>query len=126
MTGRAWAHRDRPEELPQFFVSELHVDRFDPEFALAARRVFGSSVDPLSTEDIAWLNVLARDGELPLATARLLLPAVVSAFDRQHAYPDIADYELLLARSAEAACIAPEGNAFHLSSSCVPTLPAED
>src|SRR3546814_6257881 len=83
MTGRAWAHRDRPEELPQFFVSELHVDRFDPEFALAARRVFGSSVDPLSTEDIAWLNVLARDGELPLATARLLLPAVVSAFDRQ-------------------------------------------
>src|SRR3546814_1817741 len=38
MTGRAWAHRDRPEELPQFFVSELHVDRFDPEFALAARR----------------------------------------------------------------------------------------
>src|SRR3546814_17301130 len=97
MTGRAWAHRDRPEELPQFFVSELHFDRFDPELALAARRVFGSSVHPMSTEDIAWLNVLARDGELPLATARLTLPVVVSAFDRQDTNPAIADYKLLLA-----------------------------
>ena len=125
MTGRAWTHRERPEELPQFFVSELHVDRFDPEFALAARRVFGSSVDPLTTEDIAWLNVLARDGELPLATARLLLPAVVSAFDRQHAYPDIADYELLLAGSAEAAWIATEGNAFNHATSRVADVEAE-
>src|SRR3546814_19792711 len=100
MTVRAGAHRDRPGELPQFFVSELHVDRFDPEFALAARRVFGSSVDPLSTEDIAWLNVLARDGELPLAPARLLLPAGVSAFDRQHAYPDIADSDLPIGRAS--------------------------
>src|SRR3546814_10645159 len=103
----------------------LHVDRFDPEFALAARRVFGSSVDPLSTEDIAWLNVLARDGEMPLATARLLLPAVVSAFDRQHAYPDIADYELLLDRSAEAAWIAKEGNAFNHATSRVSDVAAE-
>jgi hypothetical protein len=36
-----------PEALPQFFVSELHVERFDMEFGLVAAAVFGDSDDPL-------------------------------------------------------------------------------
>ena len=39
MTGRAYAHVDSPEAIPQFFLSELHVDRFDPDFAAAADTV---------------------------------------------------------------------------------------
>ncbi len=30
MTGRSYAQADLPEDLAQFFLSELHVDRFPP------------------------------------------------------------------------------------------------
>src|SRR3546814_11538322 len=65
------------------------------------------------------------DWSSDVCSSDLLLPAVVSAFDRQHAYPDIADYELLLDRSAEAAWIATEGNAFNHATSRVPDVAAE-
>jgi hypothetical protein len=32
MTGRSYTHIDFAEELPQFFVSELHPERFSPAF----------------------------------------------------------------------------------------------
>ena len=32
MTGRAYAHEDAPDEIAQFFVSELHPERFSAEF----------------------------------------------------------------------------------------------
>ena len=35
MTGRSYTHGDFPEELPQFFVSELHPERFSPGFQKA-------------------------------------------------------------------------------------------
>ena len=36
MTGRSWCHRDLPADIPQYFVSELHADRFSEPFQEAA------------------------------------------------------------------------------------------
>ncbi|HYN40198.1 MAG TPA: DUF1338 family protein [Thermoanaerobaculia bacterium] len=113
MTGRAWRHRDFPGTIAQFFVSELHVDRFAPRFAESASRVFGASRDPLPAATTAALEELAAAGELPAATARRILPDLAGAFDRQHPVPALADYERLLEESAEAAWIATEGNVFN-------------
>lgn len=113
MTGHAYCHRDQPEDIAQFFVSELHVDRFDDDFAAAARRIFGSTVDPLDDAARTALAAFARDGAVPLAMAQAAMPSIVAAFDRHHATPALADYEVLRAASAEAAWIATEGNAFN-------------
>ena len=113
MTGRAYVHCDWPETIPQFFLSELHVDRFDADFGAVAARVFGTSRDPLS--DAARL-VLARfsTGEtVTMDAAIAALPGVIACFDRQHDMPDFTDYRALLAQSNEAAWIATEGNAFN-------------
>lgn len=113
MTGRAWRHRDFPETIAQFFVSELHVDRFSPRFGESARKVFGASRDPLPAATAAALGELAAEGKLPAGTARRILPDLAGAFDRHHPVPALADYERLLEESAEAAWIATEGNAFN-------------
>ncbi len=113
MTGRAWRHRDLPETIAQFFVSELHVDRFSPRFGETAARAFGASRDPLPESTLAALEELATAGALPAETARRILPDLAAAFDRQHPVPALVDYERLLEESAEAAWIATEGNAFN-------------
>ena len=113
MTGRAWRHRDFPETIAQYFVSELHVDRFSPRFGEAAATVFGASRDPLPGATLAALEELGAAGELPAETARRILPDLAGAFDRAHPVPALADYERLLEESAEAAWIATEGNAFN-------------
>ena len=113
MTGRAWRHRDFPETIAQFFVSELHVDRFSPRFGESAGRVFGASRDPLPAATTAALDELAAAGELPERSARRVLPDLVGAFDRAHPVPTLVDYERLLEESAEAAWISTEGNAFN-------------
>jgi hypothetical protein len=113
MTGRAYAHADHPETIPQFFVSELHVGEFSAGFHDAAVRVFGSSRDPLTAEARTLLDRMAAHGEAPLWLAIDGLPALVAAFGCQHVTPTEADYRLLLAESAEAGWIATEGNAFN-------------
>ena len=117
MTGRSYAQADFPEEIAQFFISELHVGRFPPEtapgFAAAARNVMADSVDPLTPEAAARLERLESDGSLPIPEAIALLPALLGCFGRQHPVPTLADYETLLAHSAEMAWIATEGNAFN-------------
>jgi hypothetical protein len=113
MTGRAYAHADHAETIPQFFVSELHVEEFSPEFHDAAVRVFGTSRDPLTAEGRTLLERLAAHGNAPLWLAVDGLPALVAAFGCQHDIAAEADYRLLLAESAEAAWIATEGNAFN-------------
>jgi PAS domain-containing protein len=113
MTGRAWRHRDFPETIAQYFVSELHVDRFSPQFGETAAGVFGASRDPLPAGTRTALEELAAAGELPAETARRILPDLAGAFDRAHPVPVLADYERLLEESAEAAWIATEGNAFN-------------
>ncbi len=113
MTGHAYCHRDLPEAIPQYFVSELHVERFDDAFGAAARRVFGGSRDPLGPEEAALLHDFARHNAVPFAQALAMLPRIAAAFDRHHGEISVADYEILLARSAEAGWIATEGNAFN-------------
>ncbi|MEA3130152.1 MAG: hypothetical protein QOF46_1947 [Paraburkholderia sp.] len=113
MTGRAWAHDDAPDEIAQFFVSELHPERFSTEFQQAVTNVIGASRDPLTPQAVSQLWELEREGVLPLETAHALLPVIVGAFARQHETPREADYEVLLKDSAEMAWIATEGNAFN-------------
>ncbi|WP_431264033.1 2-oxoadipate dioxygenase/decarboxylase family protein [Roseateles chitinivorans] len=113
MTGRAWRHADFPEDIAQFFVSELHPERFSGSFQGAVTRVLSTSQDPLTPGDLAMLEHLARDGDLPISSAVALLPKLVGCFARQHGLFEADDYQLLLTESAEMAWIATEGNAFN-------------
>ncbi|MFD1103327.1 2-oxoadipate dioxygenase/decarboxylase family protein [Sphingobium olei] len=113
MTGRAYRHLDHPAIIPQFFLSELHVDRFDAEFGDVAERVFGTSRDPLTGQARDVLVRYRAQEPVYFADAVSALPSIVAAFDRQHEPPTWEDYQLLLSRSNEAAWIATEGNAFN-------------
>ncbi len=113
MTGRAYRHRDFPETIPQFFVSELHADQFDAAFGAVADRVFGSSRDPLDAEAVAALDRFAMGQTIPFEVASVVLPTLVAAFGRHHAPCTVEDYQALRSASAEAAWIATEGNAFN-------------
>ena len=44
MTGHVFTHRANPERLPQYFVSELHPERFSYGFQQAVARVIDSSI----------------------------------------------------------------------------------
>ncbi len=113
MTGRSYAHGDNPDGIAQFFVSELHPERFSEDFQAAVTRVLSSSKDPLSPHAQWLLHELARDARLPFDDALALLPELQVCFARQHAIPALSDYEILLAESQEMAWIATEGNAFN-------------
>lgn len=122
MTGRSYAQADYPEDIAQFFLSELHPERFSPEFQSAVQRVTATSRDPLTPEAQALLNKLESTKSLTLDEATKLLPILVSVFDRQHAEPTLADYETLLAESPEMAWISTEGNAFNHATDRVPDV----
>ena len=122
MTGRAYLHRDLPEEIPQFFVSELHVDQFSLAFQAAADRVVSTSVDPLSDADKVALQRIEAEFCLPFLDAISLLPGLKRCFGCQHDIPSLADYETLLAESQEMAWIATEGNAFNHVTDRVPDI----
>ncbi len=113
MTGHVWCHHTLPETMPQFFVSELHVDQFSPAFAKAAIRVFGPALDHLDAATAEVLGKFSAGGSVPLEDATAALQTVLRLFGRQHPVPFEADYEALLAESAEAAWISTEGNAFN-------------
>lgn len=122
MTGRSYAHLDAPDHIAQFFVSELHPERFSNAFQQAVTNVLNTCVDPLTPQAVAWLAELERDAALPLSDACALLPILVRCFDRHHAAPRLADYTTLLAESAEMAWIATEGNAFNHATDRVPDV----
>lgn len=113
MTGRSYAHEDAPEEIAQFFVSELHPERFSEDFRQAVSRIAGTSEDPLTPRAQSLLWELEREGSLSLEDAADLIGALARCFDRHHAAPRLEDYERLLAESPEMAWIATEGNAFN-------------
>lgn len=113
MIGRAFAHQDHPEDIAQFFVSEIELGQFSPGFQAAAERVVGTSKDPLSANAIELLAKLARHKALPYDEARALLPQLTVCFARQHQNPTLSDYRILLDESAEMAWIATEGNMFN-------------
>ncbi|WP_420714878.1 2-oxoadipate dioxygenase/decarboxylase family protein [Roseateles sp. SL47] len=113
MTGRAWRHADLPEDVAQYFVSELHPERFSEGFQATVTRVLSTSRDPLSPADLALLEQLARDRQLPFAAAEVLLPHLIACFARHHGLFEADDYQQLLSESAEMAWIATEGQAFN-------------
>jgi hypothetical protein len=122
MTGRAYTHRDFPEALPQFFVSELHPERFSPAFQEAVVRVTASSRDPLTAFAQAALRDLEKGLLLPFARAETILPVLLSCFQCQHTSPSWSDYEELMKESSEMAWIATEGNAFNHATDRVASL----
>lgn len=113
MTGRAYCHEDFPQDIAQFFLSELHPHQFSLPFQAAVSRVLASTRDPLGPQDIADLEQLDLDHYLPLMQALRLLPNLLACFERQHGLFALDDYELLLAESAEMAWISTEGHAFN-------------
>ncbi|MDE8651272.1 2-oxoadipate dioxygenase/decarboxylase family protein [Novosphingobium album (ex Liu et al. 2023)] len=124
MTGRAFVHRDLPEAIPQFFVSELHVAELPAAAREAAARIFGASHDPLGAEETHALDALARDGAASPADAATILRGALRAFARQHPVPALDDYAALLGHSKEGAWIATEGNAFNHATTRVPDVVA--
>lgn len=122
MTGRSYTHGDFPEELPQFFVSELHPERFSPLFQATVARVTASSRDPLSAAAKRALHEIELSGVLAFDQASRLLPELLTCFRRQHATPRLSDYQALLGESAEMAWIATEGNAFNHATDRVQSL----
>ena len=113
MTGWGYRQMDLPEDIAQFFVSELHPGRFSEKFQNAVSRVLGSSLDPLQAVHKSILERLQRTRHCSLGEAQTLLPALCRAFDRQHGVILESDYRCLLEESAEMAWIATEGNRFN-------------
>ena len=113
MTGRSYAQADLPEDIAQFFISELHVDRFPASFAGVVQSVTSHSADPLTPHAQTILATLETTGHDTVERCAELLPVLLKCFDRQHPEPLLSDYEALLAESAEMAWIATEGNAFN-------------
>jgi hypothetical protein len=122
MTGRSHAQAEFPEELAQFFISELHPERFSPEFQATVKRVTGTSHDPLTPEANALLEELEAERSLPVAKAVTLLPLLAAVFDRQHDEAALTDYEILLAESPEMAWLSTEGHAFNHATDRVPDV----
>lgn len=113
MSGHVYAHIDDPENIAQFFVSELHPEKFSDEFQSIVGTLLATSRDPLQAEQLAMLEKLAQDGTLPITSAQRLLPAMLSCFARHHELPTLPQYEALRAESAEMAWISTEGNVFN-------------
>lgn len=124
MTGRAYVHRDLPESVPQFFVSELHVGQLPDGAQAAATAIFGASRDPLGAAQWRALDALEAAGTCTIEDGVTILRGALAAFGRQHPTPALADYRALLEHSKEGAWIATEGNAFNHATTRVPDVEA--
>ena len=113
MTGRSHVQAEYPEELAQFFISELHPERFSDEFQAAVARVTSTSRDPLNPEAKSLLAELEQSRALTAEKAAKLLPVLAQVFSRQHEEETLVDYSTLLKESAEMAWISTEGNSFN-------------
>jgi hypothetical protein len=122
MTGYAYCHLDLPILIPQFFVSELHVEQFDPAFRAAANNVFDDTIDPVDASTQSLLDAVNADGALRLDQASCLIADLRFCFGRHHGLVSLSDYETLRQCSAEAAWIATEGNAFNHVTDRVPDV----
>ena len=113
MTGFVYASDDLPEELPQFFVSELHPERFSAAFRGAVERVIETSPRPPRAARRGPLGRARPRGGARAGGAQRLLPWLLACFARHHEPPRLADYLALASESAEMAWIATEGHAFN-------------
>ena len=124
MTGKVFTHVDLPQDVLQYFVSELHVDRLPPSAQEAAERVVGASSDPLAPDVAGLLDRLAARRWLPVDDAVRLVRGVARCFGRHHPDPRLDDYETLRDSSAEMAWIATEGTSFNHATDRVPDVDA--
>ena len=113
MLGHGWCHADAPEDVAQYFISELNVDAFSPAFQDAVARVVATSKDPLSARSVASLTRLTETQTLGFEESVALVENLVTCFQRQHGPPALSDYEILRAESPEMAWIATEGHTFN-------------
>jgi hypothetical protein len=113
MTGYAYRHRRFPEAVPQFFVSELHPDRFSPGFQKITGDVMSTLRDPLTQVHQALLARVGSGHALDLSEARALTAGLAAAFGRHHDLPRWAQYQALREESAEMAWISTEGQTFN-------------
>jgi len=113
MTGYAYRHLDYPEDIAQYFVSELHPEQFSAPFQAAVSRVLTTNLDPLTAEELALFKRLDHHDAITLDNAISVVKAAARCFNRHHQEPRISDYEILKAESNEMAWISTEGNAFN-------------
>ncbi len=113
MTGYAYRHLDYPEDIAQYFVSELHPEQFTEAFRTAVSHVLNTSTDPLDAEELVQFKRLSHADTITIDEAVKLVKAAVRCFNRHHQEPRISDYEILKAESNEMAWISTEGNAFN-------------
>ncbi len=113
MCGFVYTHRQFPEQIAQYFVSELYPERFSDQFQSAVHSLVYESRDPLSDTSKQSLQRLSEEGALDFESTRMLLQNLPTCFERQHSPPSIDQYRIFLAESAEMAWISTEGNAFN-------------
>jgi len=113
MCGFVYTHREFPETIAQYFVSELYPEQFSERFQQAASDLLWSSRDPLDADCKAILTRLKQDGYLKRGESLKLLAILPLCFARQHDIPSVDQYRLFMDESAEMAWIATEGNAFN-------------
>lgn len=113
MTGHVFAHKDFPAQIAQFFVSELHVDRYSAAFQSAVERIMSTTQDPLTESSKQLLGKLHEYKALNLAESLQLLPNIVACFARVHGAITRQDYETVLNESAEMAWISTEGSVYN-------------
>ena len=117
--GPAAEHASRTansaRSMPQFFISELHVERFSAGFA-APPRVRHQPRSACAPRRAA-LHAFAEHGSCELGAAAAGLREILAAFGRCHNTPTLVDYQVLLAESAEAAD-RDRGCAFNHTAAC--------
>ncbi|MGZ9709687.1 2-oxoadipate dioxygenase/decarboxylase family protein [Glaciimonas sp. GNP009] len=122
MMGRSYAHQDFPEDIPQFFISEIFTDQLSDECQQAVYRTIATSRDPVTSALQGTLDRLERDMSLPFHDAANVVLGIAACFGRQHELPCIEDYRTIVAESAEMGWITTEGNAFNHATARVGNL----
>lgn len=122
MCGFVYTHKDYPEDIPQYFISELYPEKFSPSFQKTVRKLVYDSIDPLTKAAQDLLKQLAEEKKLCLNSTTELLKVLPKCFERQHGIPRLDQYKQLLTESAEMAWIATEGNAFNHATDRVKAL----
>ena len=113
MVGFVYTHKELPEALPQYFISELYPERFSRAFQTAARALLTTSVDPLPIWAQHRLAAVQAHGNLGTDEAMQLIHAVAACFGRFHRDVTVDEYETFRAESPEMAWIATEGHTFN-------------
>ena len=114
MTGRSYAQADLPEDIAQFFISELHVDRFPTDFATAVHNVTEDSTDPAHTRGRRTPRRTVESGSPhPSTRPSGCCPRSSRASTASTPSPRWPIMSCCSRQSAEMAWISTEGNAFN-------------